>query len=227
MRERAMPRSLRLILTIVCPVILVVCFAIFGPRITRADNASARKLRALVSELSDPKSSDKAVPKIERLVNSEPQLRSALANGIRPIIHTGDSTSRPWKNAMRLAGDLKMVDLAQDIANVVDRRGSPFFGIQSIFEEEPAGAALVKMGDPAIPALVQVAENGSRPQRFAAPLFIVWIRTPKAHQALESLLSETEDPEVKKRIETLLQHFGQAPQELKRPTNVNRQRHAG
>jgi hypothetical protein len=107
-----MPRSLRLILTIVCPVILLVCFVIFGPRIVSVESVSARKLRALVSELNDPKSSDKAVPEIERLVNSEPQLRSALANGIRPIIYTGDSTSRPWKNAMRLAGDLELVDLA-------------------------------------------------------------------------------------------------------------------
>ncbi len=212
-----MPRSMRLIFTIVCPVILVVCFAIFGPRITSADEASARKLRALVSELSDPKSSDKAVPKIERLVNSEPQLRNALANGIRPIIYTGQSHSRPWKNAMRLAGDLKMVDLAQDIVNFVDRGGTDFFGIDSVFEEEPAGAALAKIGDPAIPALVQVAENGSRPQRQVAPTVIAWIRTPKAHQALESLLSETKDPQVKERIETLLQAFGQAPQELKGP----------
>ena len=212
-----MPRSWRLILTIVCPVILVVCFAIFGQRITSADEASARRLRALVSELSDPKSSNKAVPKIERLVNSEPQLRNALANGIRPIIYTGRSQSRPWKNTMRLAGDLKLVDLAADIANVVDRSGSDFVGIDSVFEEEPAGAALAKMGDPAIPALVQVAENGSRPQRQMAPSFIAWIRTPKARQALESLLSETKDPDVKKKIELLLQGFGQAPQELKGP----------
>src|SRR5439155_8060517 len=114
-----------------------------------AVGVSARKLRALVSELSDPKSSDKAVPEIERLVNSEPQLRSALANAIRPIIYTGHSQSRPWKNAMRLAGDLKIVDLAADIANFVDRRGSDFLGIDSISEEEPAATALAKMGDPA------------------------------------------------------------------------------
>jgi HEAT repeat protein len=216
-----MPRALRLILAIVSPVILLVCFAIFGPRIAGADEASARRLRALVSRLSDPKSSDKAVPEIERLVNSEPQFRSALANGIRPIIYTGHSGSRPWKNAMRLAGDLKMVDLAQDIANFVDRPGSVFSGIESVSEEEPAGTALVKMGDRAIPALVHVAENGSRPQRGAAPMFIGWIGTPKAHQALESLLSETKDPEVKKVIEAVLHAFGQAPQELKGPPSSN------
>jgi HEAT repeat protein len=99
----------------------------------------------------------------------------------------------------------------------VDHPGSEFGGIDSVFEEQPAGAALAKIGDPAIPALLQVAENGSRQQRQTAPTVIAWIRTPKAHQALESLLSETKDPEIKETIETLLHTFGQGPPELKGP----------
>lgn len=174
-----------------------------------AERDQAQKLYALVSDLKDPQASDRAASELEKLTKSDPSLKKSLASEIKPIIAKGPKGGRPWINAVNLAGVLKLTDLAPDIAAFVDRTGMYFIG--PLRDQYPAGAALVEMGDPAIPALDHVARTGSTAQRDMAPMFIRWIGTPAARHTLEALLKMETDPKRKERIENLLKGMERSP----------------
>ena|SRR6516165_476627 len=94
-----------------------------------------------------------------RLGTSDPKAREYIAFRLPPLIEKGpkDYLGR-WITLVRLAGELKIAEAAPALAKwlTIDNIGEISTAGFMRMENNPAGAALVQIGDPAIPAVITV-----------------------------------------------------------------------
>lgn len=84
------------------------------------------------------------------------------------LIEPGPGASlQVWCNGVRLAGALKTVEAAPALAKWITVSTEPTLTLSSEAQlrTSPAGKALVQIGDPAIPALQNLLEDGNKDQR--------------------------------------------------------------
>jgi len=104
----------------------------------------------------------------EQLLNrgrSDPKVREYIARHLPPMIEKGPAEKDhpgPWIELTRLAGELKIAEAAPALTKwlTIDNIGEITTGGFIRLENNPAGEALAKIGDPAVPAVARVFDRG-------------------------------------------------------------------
>jgi hypothetical protein len=166
---------------------------------------------AVFQRLESPSPAD-IHPTAEQLLNrgrSDPKVREYIAAHLPPLIEKGPAEKdRPgqWIELVRLAGGLKIAEAAPvltmwlSIDNIGEITTAGFMRL----ENNPAGAALVQIGDPAIPAVARVFDRGTLRERRYAVYILNQINSPNARGALRERLSREPDKELREFIRRTL-----------------------
>jgi hypothetical protein len=133
----------------------------------------------LLQKLQFRQSSDRAKDELLKAGKSDIEVREYLTNHLPPLIESGESSPdcsgnscEPWLNAVELAGQLKIVEAAPALAKWINwREPGPVVGLsmEARLVSFPAAKALIKIGDPAIPAVQRsiMATPANTTRRFA------------------------------------------------------------
>jgi hypothetical protein len=165
---------------------------------------------ALAFEQLQSQSSAKIKQASERLVRlgkSDPKAREYVALHLPPLIEKGpqDYLGR-WTTFVRLAGELKIAEAAPALVKwlTIDNIGEISTAGFMRLENNPAGAALVQIGEPAIPAVVTVFDHGTLRERRYAVYVLNQINSPSAKRALREQLNRESDENLKEFIQKSL-----------------------
>jgi HEAT repeat protein len=135
-----------------------------------------------------------------RLGKSDPKARDYIALHLPPLIEKGpkDYLGR-WITFVRLAGELKIAEAAPALAKwlTIDNIGEISTAGFMRLENNPAGAALVQIGDLAIPAVTTVFDHGTLRERRYAVYVLIQINSPSAKRALREQLNHEADEDLR------------------------------
>ncbi|MGH9864945.1 MAG: HEAT repeat domain-containing protein, partial [Candidatus Acidiferrales bacterium] len=142
-----------------------------------------------------------------KLGKTDPAVRKYLATHLPPMIRNDPKYSpEPWTNAVRLTGELKIVETAPALAkwisldNFGGTTGAEFMRLDS----DPTGKALAEIGDPAIPTLIKVVEKGNTRERGDAYRCLNLIGSPAAKSALAKHVKDEPDVPLRNFVQRLL-----------------------
>lgn len=177
---------------------------------------SPAPLDALFEQLRAPVTTDQAADQWSKLGKADPDARKYLATHLAALIehvdvHYGSVSYKPWENAVRLAGELKLAEVSPSLAKWLEistGRGT-IIGINTSLrlEDNSPGKALSQIGDPAIPALEPVLSHGSRTERLRAIYVLRLMHSPKARKALQAHMSNEPDESLRGFIESILANW--------------------
>ena len=117
-----------------------------------------------------------------------------------------------WANAVRLAGQLKIVAAIPALVQALSKpavaggydstaTGGYTFTIGAKLVYDVVGRALADIGDPSVPALAKILANGDPDARKRVFWILVNIDSPAAKQAMQDRLPNETDPAIKGAIE--------------------------
>jgi HEAT repeat protein len=171
---------------------------IVGPY--RAEGQAPARTQKLFTELRNEKTSDAAAVQLLEDAKGNAEARRYLATQLPSLIRTSER-GEVWMNAVRLAGDLRIEEAAPVLAPLLTRNDTAggfitFYRIVNL-EVDPPGKSLAQIGDPAIPSIEKVFENGDRNARFRAVYVLRFIGTTKSSEALRRQLNVETDPNIR------------------------------
>lgn len=168
----------------------------------------ASELAALFQQLQLPEKTDSATQQFLKL-KANPAAKKYLAGHLPAMIVRGpEGFQQPWNNAVSLAGEFKIAEAAPALAGWISANaaaGTITLGEAAKLANEPAGKALVEIGDPSIPSLADVLAHGSLDQRWNAFYALNLIGSPKAKAALRDHVRDEHDPNLRKVIQRAVQ----------------------
>lgn len=159
----------------------------------------------LLSLLQDESTTDGAAGRLLKMAKSDSATRKYLANQLPALIDQGPGKSRSgpegsdpvWWNEVKLAGQLKIGEAAPSLAKWIGEGTSEAtastLGSQSRLEGYPAGRALIRIGDPAVPAIQEILSSPQLRLRWLAAYALHDINTPSARQALRTAAEKESD----------------------------------
>jgi len=159
---------------------LVICFLCLA---TTAFAQRPRDAATLFEQLQHAESTDAAADALLASADANAATRRFLAKKLPDMIDAGWKGCYPqWRNAARLAGDLRIAGAAPALAKWIslDDVGETSAGAYQRLETNPAGKALSQIGDPAIPVLVNILHNGTAHERQNVYLVLYAIGSPLA-----------------------------------------------
>ncbi|MGC2331111.1 MAG: hypothetical protein WA581_06640 [Candidatus Acidiferrales bacterium] len=159
-------------------------------------NATAQA-STLFQQLESPGSQDSAERMLLARGGSDRPVRKYLVKKLPAVITDGSGKNwRTWSSAVRLAGSLKIVEAAPALTKYVgiDEVGDTSIGVFVHLADDPAGTALVQIGDPAVPAIVTALKSAPPSQRFKLYLALALIDSPRAKVAVANHLNREDDP---------------------------------
>jgi HEAT repeat protein len=154
--------------------------------------------RAYQELLVDEKS-DLASDRLRVTALKEPSAREFLVERLPDLIRK--PAGRAWINAVRLTGDLKIVEAVPVLASLLKDpyskgglTGATSFGTKFILGDDPAGRALADIGEPALKAVETLLQDPDIHVRWRAALVLGNMNSQYADQALErNLANETNE----------------------------------
>lgn len=166
----------------------------------------------LFRQLQSQATTDSARDQLLQLGRSDPKARSYLATHLPPEI-ARDYRPQPnsdfgeqwpkireqWANAIWLAGELKLVEAIPVLARQIDVRFTPELNLD---ENSPAGTALCRIGDPAVPSVRRILDDGDGDQRRDALDVLEGMDSPKSMAALRDYEKNGKDQWVVNRVRT-------------------------
>lgn len=184
-------------------VICVVCWAFVAAAQQQPDAAT------LFQQLQSSETQDRAERMLLARAASDPSVRQYLARKLPSVISDGGGKNwRAWGSAVRLTGSLKIVEAAPALTKYVglDEAGDTSMGISLRLGDDPAGTALVQIGDPAVPAIVTTLGSSPPSQRFKLYLALGLIDSPRAKAAVASHLNSEDDPNCRGILVQITRH---------------------
>ncbi|HLK03907.1 MAG TPA: HEAT repeat domain-containing protein [Candidatus Acidoferrum sp.] len=177
------------------------------PYVQQSDEAIAADFQQLQSD--SPVEIHRAAERLLQLGRSDESVREYLARRLPPLIERGPAKKEnpgPWIALVQLAGDLKIAESSAALAKwlTIDNIGDISTAGFLKLENNPAGTALVKIGDPAVPALYDVLEHGTLRERRYAVYALIRIASPRARSSLLEHQKNESDEELKKLIQRSL-----------------------
>src|SRR5215469_4144196 len=149
-----------------------------------------------------------------RLAKSDPKAREYIALHLPAMIEKGpkDNLGR-WMTLVRIAGELKIAEAAPALAKwlTIDNIGEISTAGFMRMENNPAGAALVQIGEPSIPAVVTVFDHGTSRERRYAVYVLDQINSPSAKRSLREQLNREPDKDLRDFIRTSLSGSAATP----------------
>ena len=160
--------------------------------------APSQSVETLFAELRDPSTSAEAARRLNLLGREQREAREYISEHL-PAVIRDDPNGEVRENAMELAGDLKIKTAVPVLASFL--RYFSLAGDRAPtdvnFGWDPAGKALVEIGQPAVPAVTEILRQGNRQARLRASRILLNIGTAAAIQALRSHIPEEKDPGVR------------------------------
>ena len=163
----------------------------------------------LVRKLQVESSTDDAAKQLVQLAKTDRGARDYLVAHLPAIVERNPyENPRPWTNAVKLAGELKITEAVPALAKWIgiDDMESNALTMAEIMRLElnPAAKALAQIGDPAVPAVSQVLEGGNRKEKRYAVYVLVQIHSPAATQALAEDADHESDLPLKRLIDRIV-----------------------
>jgi len=168
--------------------------------------------RELLEKLKSEKTADQAGEQLLQLAKSDPAARRYLAQHLPSMIEKDPKTNPPaWRNAVRLAGALRLVEAAPALAKWLGLiMGDVDFSLSSEerLEYNSPGQALVQIGDPAVPSVRLALASGNLRERERATYVLLNIGSDGALAALREHLAEETDADLRASIQMALRNRG-------------------
>ncbi len=175
----------------------------FGP----GTNSMMAQAKAAVVDLfrrmQSSKTNDGAARQLLVLGHSDPEARRYLATHLPLVIAEGpkyapgQSDPEPeWFDEVRLAGELKLAETTPALAkwiSVSTGGGISTLSDAASLENNPAGTALVQIGNPAVPVLQRLLQQGNQNERWRAFYALRRIGSPGAKAALREYAAHGSD----------------------------------
>jgi len=184
-------------------VISIVCLTLVAAAQQQPD------VTILFQQLQSPQTQDQATRMLLARGASDPSVREYLVKKLPNVITDPDGKSgQAWSSAVRLAGGLKIVEAAPALTKWAgkDEVGDTSIGVFLRLQNDPAGAALVQIGDPAVPAIVTALESAPPGQRLKLYLALGLIDSPQAKNAVADHLNREDDPRCSAALAQITRH---------------------
>jgi hypothetical protein len=156
-------------------------------------------IRALFAQLNDPRSTDRAARMIPEVAKKDSAARNYAVSMLPGMINKSES-NRVWKNAVRLAGQLRAVEVVPSLIQAMGRGpigpAAQTFTMHERLQDDIVGQALVEIGDPAVSALADALRNGESKARRRVAWILLHIESPLARKALRDDLPTEKDPAI-------------------------------
>lgn len=166
----------------------------------RQVSGSASKLFA---QLRAPETTDTAAQDLVRLGRRDPATRGYLAEHLPRLILAGPAAGpRPWANAVRIAGLLRISSAAPALSRWVGESSGGTITLTRVrdLQTSPAAWSLAEIGGPAVAALAQALRSSSVNTRFYAVLVLERVDSPSARTALRSHVPLESDSSLHREI---------------------------
>jgi HEAT repeat protein len=166
-----------------------------------------QQAHALLQQLQSAQTSDEAAEKLLKLGSSDSKAREYLAVHLPAIIEKEPlDPARPWTNAVRLAGDLKIAEAAPALAKWIglNNGGTITLAQEARLETNAPGGALAQIGAAAIPSLIGVLNHGNLHERWNAAFALNLIGSTQAKAALRDHLNREPDSTLREFVEGAL-----------------------
>lgn len=170
------------------------------------------QVRRLAAELSQPKTTDRALREIPDLVKNDAAGRQYVVQRLCELIRKRN-TDEVWLNAVRLAGQLRASETIPLLQEALSRGpvGGPMnttFTTQMRLDDDLVAKALSQIGDPAIPVAMNLLGSPDKKARRRAVLILGNTDTPAARKVLQDRLSHETDARIRELIESGLRSHG-------------------
>jgi hypothetical protein len=162
----------------------------------------------LLAELQSEKTADQAGEQLRRLARSDAAVRQYLVVNLPPMIEAGPKSHLPaWRNAVQMAGDLKMVEAAPALAKWLGVDTGPPVGDmhqEARLGRSWPGKALFQIGDPAVPFVQAVLAQGTSRERWTAVYVLNKIGSDRARAAMREHLPDESDETLRSFIQKVV-----------------------
>jgi hypothetical protein len=167
----------------------------------------------LFQKLQSDQTTDSARDELLRLGKLDPEVREYLAIHLPSLIESGPGRGpcsgypcQEWKNAVELAGNLRIGEAAPALARWINWRspGPAGLSLEARLVFYPAARALFEIGDPAIPSVRFALDHGGPDEHYRAVRVLCIIHTPEAKAALRDFLPRESDPNLQAMIKSCL-----------------------
>ena len=133
---------------------------------------------------------------------SDSKVREYIARHLPPMIAKGPAEKDhpgPWIELVRLAGELKISEAAPALTKwlTIDNIGEITTGGFIRLENNPAGKALAEIGDPAVPAVARVFDQGTLRERRYAVYVLSLMNSLSAKSALQEQSHREPDKDLR------------------------------
>ena len=189
-------------------------------RVCCAPGTSAEQqpnVQQIFRQFQSEETSRNAEIQLMNLARGNPRARRFLALQL-PVMIAKDPRGTPeyyekhltlsatWCNAVELAAELKIAEAAPALAKWVGLSKDPSMSLGSgeLFQH-PAAIALVRIGDPSVPALTSVLNEGAEYQRSSAADALIEINSAKSKAVLRKYSSQGHDRKLAQDIQRSLE----------------------
>jgi hypothetical protein len=166
-------------------------------------------LSRLFDDLSRPETSGQATVRWQKLAESSLAAKRYLASHLGSLIDVplpNDTISpTPWVNAVGLAVEFKLGDVAPALAKKILYNTNGGAISEPGISGYPAAEALAKIGDASIPALQNLLQDGTEFERTQAVYVLLTINSPRSKAVLHRIASQNRDPAITSQIQRNLQ----------------------
>jgi len=194
----------------------LVLLVMYGTLI-RSDGASVKfvamqqspDVAELFEKLRLPDTTTNAFVQLAARAKSDPSAKTYLGAHLPALIDEGPEyniqeptpnsnggVSQVWLNAVALAGKLKVTQAIPVLTKwiSVDTSVMGSLSTATALTNNPAAQALIQIGNPAVPALQAILQNGKSDERWGAYRTLAQIGTPQAGGVLRRHLPHETDP---------------------------------
>ena len=183
------------------------------------------KIVAPYNRLIQQSETNAAAPEILEMAKNDSTARDFLAGKLPSLIvdrlppRDARTASPVWLNAVRIAGQLRIVEAVPALTQALSRPemcgaydirgcGLMTFGTEARLDHDIVGRALADIGDPSVPVVTDILSKGDLPARRRAMWILSNINSPAAQKAMRDHLPSESDPRLRELIQDLL-HISQ------------------
>jgi hypothetical protein len=207
--------------SLVLPAAALLCFSCgIAPRLACASAQARPTVQQLFRELQARPTCDQAESELRELGTADSNARHFLALQLPALIEadpaptqqerdSGVTVKPTWSAAVRLAGELKIVEAAPALAKWITISTSRAISLgigEEALVDSPAGQALVRIGDPSVPILQGRLSLSSQRERYHAAYVLNAINSGKADKALSEYVAEGRDRDLAAWIRNVLEN---------------------
>jgi hypothetical protein len=183
------------------------------------------KIGELYERLIQASETNTAAPEILEMARNDSTARDFLAEKLPSLIvdrlppRDARTTSPVWANAVRLAGQLKIVEAVPALTQALSKPemcggydirgcGVMTFGTEARLDHDIVGRALADIGDPCVPVVAEILSKGGSAERRRAMWVLTKINSAAAQKAMRDHLPSESDPRLRELIQDVL-HIAQ------------------